>query len=154
MDKALLLDRLKLYSKRTLIVLGVFLGVTALFALMGAGTLGYLEWSARRDTPANHRAAVEAAQAWGQLAPLPVKAEDLTLKTGGSPFKRKYQLSFEAEPEAIQLWVARSPGLAGFQRPRAKSVSTILAHGADGKGACKVTWSHGASQIDIEASWD
>jgi hypothetical protein len=155
MDKARFFERLKLYTKRTLIVLGVFLGVALLFALMGAGTLAVNEWNARRDTPEHRRSAYELAQAWGQLAPLPVKLEALEFKVDGRPFMHVFHLSFEADPALIDLWVRRSAGLAGLRRPAgAKGHSGLVAHGADGKGDCAVTWSQGGRRIDLNASWN
>lgn len=155
MDKAAFIERLKLYSKRTLIVLWIFLCVSVLFALMGAGTLLVNEWNARRDTPEHRRSAYELAQAWGQLAPLPVKLEALEYKVDGRPFMRVYHLGFEADPALIDLWVRRSQGLAGLRRPSgAKGRSGIVAHGADGKGDCEVLWSRGGRRIDLNASWN
>jgi hypothetical protein len=141
-------ERLKEYGKRILIVIGVFLGVTVLFAGMAAAVLGIVAWQQQRDTPFNRHAAVEQARIWGHLAPLPVAQEALSFKVHGKPWQRQTELSFEAAPENVQDWVERSPGLSGLPRPHgAKGESSALLHEDGGQGSCKVTWGKGGRRI-------
>ena len=47
----------------------------------------------------------------GQLAPLPSRAENLTVMTLGNMFARGFQVGFTAPLEDIDDWLANSPGL-------------------------------------------
>jgi hypothetical protein len=61
--------------------------------------------------PWHRQNAIEAACAWGGLAPLPEAATDLKVSTGGSSFTRSFHITFKAPAEAIVEWVNRSKRL-------------------------------------------
>ena len=57
---------------------------------------------------------------WARLAPFPESAENFTITAEGSLFTRAFQAQFRASPEAIQQWIADSPGMQGVE-PRFSS---------------------------------
>lgn len=79
-------------------VLAPVLGLLALFPLAGCES----------DTKK-----LEALQAMGRLAPLPSQAQHVQVDARTNMFAGSFWLRFEAPPEAIEAFLAASPGLAG-----------------------------------------
>jgi hypothetical protein len=56
---------------------------------------------------------IEGALAYGRLADLPASAREIEAATVGNMFARSFWMRFDAEPAAIEEFVANSPGLRG-----------------------------------------
>jgi hypothetical protein len=73
---------------------------------------------------------LEAIQAMGHLAPLPSQAQNVQVAASTNMFAGSFWLRFEAPPEAIEAFLAGSPGLAGV--PPAALCATAPAQKASG----------------------
>lgn len=146
-------DPLKTFFKRLGIWVGVFLGVALVFTLMAALVLGALEWQARRLTPDQRQEALASALAWGALAPLPVDADAVELKVLGHAFDRGYELSFEAEPEAIRAWIKASPGLGPLPKTKRRLDEVTVPSSAKAPGRAQLRW-HGERRLATLRSWE
>ena len=86
---------------RSLIVLG-------LIVVLGVAAYGGYQHM-------RYRSMINCTLEWARLAPFPESAADFTINTEGSMFTRAFLAQFRASPEAIQQWVADSPGMQGVE---------------------------------------
>ncbi|MEL6551992.1 MAG: hypothetical protein AAFQ63_00825 [Cyanobacteria bacterium J06621_11] len=59
---------------------------------------------------APNRDAIEASLAWARMSALPESAQQIETVIQGSMFTREFEVSFQAEKEDIQYWLANSEG--------------------------------------------
>jgi hypothetical protein len=91
---------------------------------------------------------------WGRLAPFPVSATNVTIKTEGNSFTRSFRASFKAPKRDIQAWINASPGLSETT-PKEISDNKVQYTISPGGGAnmAEVVIDYNLNKVEIYVSW-
>ena len=92
----------------------IVFGVVLLLAIIGVTLIVMPTNNRDNASPQRQVEMLALTLEWGQLAPLPNSAKNLTVMTLGNSFTRSFQVSFAAPLEAIDDWVSESSGLANL----------------------------------------
>lgn len=116
----------------------------------------FLESSNSRDNrnPIRQQEMTTLLLEWGRLAPFPVNAMDVTIKTEGNAFTRSFRASFTASKPEIQAWITASPGLSETTPKEISDnkVQYIITPGG-GANRAEVVIDYNLNKVEIYVSW-
>ena len=91
---------------------------------------------------------------WGRLAPFPVNASDVSIKTEGNSFTRSFRASFVAPAEDIQVWIKNSPGLNEATAEKVSDTQVLYTiQPGGGANRAEVTIDSVLNKVEIYVSW-
>ena len=91
---------------------------------------------------------------WGRLAPFPTNAENVSIQTEGNQFTRSFRAKFTAPKEAINRWIAASPGLREAKiEETVNGQKTYVIPPGGGANYAEVIIDFDSNEVEVYVSW-
>jgi len=102
----------------------------------------------------NHHSGIDVNCEWARLRAFPIHTFNVDVETYGGPFARTFEVRFEAEPKAIQIWLQGSPGFWDAQEFIGRDGSkTYAIRPGGGANDARITISNDGRTVFIETNW-
>jgi len=123
-----------------------YLAVPLLVALVAAGVYAYVYFERGQDR--------SSVLAFVRMNELPPSAQEVEIVEHPMPDRIEYRLTFEAEPAAIETWLAESPATAELE-PSATEAGgeayTVLGTGGETKAV--ITRAASGDAVEVHVFW-
>jgi hypothetical protein len=141
-------------SKSTKMIIAIMSAALLVGLVAFAGVFFVSSNSRDNQDPAKQKEMMALVLEWGQLAPFPASATNVSIETEGNSFTRSFRASFVAPKAGIQSWIKESPGLNGTtpEELSANKVQYIIVAGG-GANKAEVTIDYVLNQVEIYVSW-